>query len=301
MLLGGSRQTPVVNGAAAREGGWALLGLLLALAILGIALLEVVPSIQTQIRREKEAEMIYRGNQMAEGIARYYNRGPLAGIQVNVPPPYGYLLDLKRLRDGITVGVTQVKFIRPSALTDPMSNEEWQAVRIRDPRLYPVLQAYAAANQVVIPPNYLLIASPPTHIQLGDTTERPPRSEGISPETGTSNPQAGTSNPQGGRAGVTTPNPNQPSDTNDLDDDDNDPLGHLLDGQNNSLPIVAVAPKVKGPALKTLWGLKNYEEWAFIYIPPSTSIRGNPAIQPGGQQPRQNPLTPGGGPGQRLN
>jgi type II secretory pathway pseudopilin PulG len=265
--------------APASERGWALLGLLLALTILGLALLEVVPSIQTYVRREKEAEMIYRGTQMAEGIARYYNRGPLAAIQVNVPPPYGYLLDTKRLREGITVGITQVKFVRPSAMIDPMSNEEWQPVRIRDPRLYPALQAYATANQIVIPPSYLLIASPPTRIQVGDSPLTPTGPEGLPPEGG----------PPQGRPGVT--NPNQPvDDPNDLDDDDEDPLGHLIGGDNNGLPIVGVAPKAKGPAIRRLWGLKNYEEWVFIYVPPTTPIR-PPNPNPPQNRPPGRPLS----------
>src|SRR5215216_3362325 len=78
------------------EQGWALLGLILALAIMGIVMASAVaPNVITSVRREKEAEMIYRGEQMAKAIARYYNGGRLGGIQLFVPPPYGYLTELK--------------------------------------------------------------------------------------------------------------------------------------------------------------------------------------------------------------
>ena len=60
------------------EQGWALLGLLLALGVISIVLSSsVVPNVQMQVQRDKEAEMLYRGDQMARGIARYYSRGQL--------------------------------------------------------------------------------------------------------------------------------------------------------------------------------------------------------------------------------
>jgi hypothetical protein len=52
----------------------------------------------------------------------------------------------------------------------------------------------------------------------------------------------------------------------------NDPLAHLFQsssttpGQSN-VPIVGVAPKRKGKAATAYFGLENYEDWVFIYIP----------------------------------
>src|SRR5215208_3443948 len=111
------------------EEGWALLGLLLALTIMGIVMASsITPIVSVQVQREKEEEMLYRGEQMARGIARYYNNGNLNGIQLLVPPPYGFLTELKKLRDGFTIGVREVKFIRPSAIIDPMTGVEWEPV-----------------------------------------------------------------------------------------------------------------------------------------------------------------------------
>ena len=56
----------------------------------------------------------------------------------------------------------------------------------------------------------------------------------------------------------------------DDDDDDDDPLGHLFDTEtpgHSNAPIIGVASKKKGPAMNAYFGLSNYEEWIFLYIP----------------------------------
>src|SRR5215831_9289568 len=143
------------------EQGWALLGLILALTLMGIMMVGIVPNVQLEVRRDKEEEMIFRGQEMAEAIARYYNLGRPGPIGLSVPPPYGYLVDLKKLSEGVTLGTTEIKFVRGSAMKDPMVTREWVPVRARDPRLMPMLQAYAAANLTTIPPSYMALAAAP--------------------------------------------------------------------------------------------------------------------------------------------
>lgn len=267
-----------MNRARRNEGGWALLGLILALTILSIMMAAAVPDVQTQVRREKEEEMIYRGMQMAEAIARYYNRGRLGYLQINVPPPYGYLTDLKKLRDGVMLGVNELKFVRPSALIDPMSGQEWEPVRIRDPRLLKAFEAYAAANQVPIPPSYYLLAAPPANIGLGQTPTEvaaPQPAEGRPPAIG--RPDAGQRR--------------RDRDEEDEDEGDEgieDPIMNLPQLDKNNLPIIGVAPRVKGRSIKSLWGLNDYEDWVFIYIPPVNVLQAPPVPQEigPGQRPR---------------
>src|ERR1044071_3755389 len=172
-----SPQVPVEYRAVARqtsrsgERGYALLGLLLALSVISIFLVSsVVPNFKMQAQRYKETEMIYRGNQMAKAIARYYGGRVLRPLQLQVPPPYGYLTELKKLRDGVTLGVQEVRFARASEMIDPMTGIEWEPVRARDPRINAVLQAYAAETGAIIPLSYTLLAGAPpkTHkINLG--------------------------------------------------------------------------------------------------------------------------------------
>lgn len=278
-------------GDRAGEKGWALLGLLLALAVMGIVMVSAIrPNVTAQVQRGKEEEMVYRGEQMARGIARYYNNGGLNGIQLMVPPPYGYLTELKKLRDGVTIGVREIKFIRPSAMIDAMTSEEWEPIRARDPRIMKFLQAWAAETQQPIPQQYLLIAGAPQKLHLapssGESNPQQPGADGKTPADGRT--------PADGKAPVITPKPpandNLDDDDDDDDDDDsqNDPLAHIFGsggglsggpGQTN-VPIVGVAPKVKGTALRPLFGLDRYEDWVFIYIPPFNQARPGIIRQP---------------------
>jgi type II secretory pathway pseudopilin PulG len=301
------------------QEGWALLGLMLALAILSIVLVSsVTPNYQLSVQREKEAELMYRGQQMAEGIALYYNLGVQLGpINLQSPPPYGYLKELKKLSEGVKLGVRDIKFVRPSAMIDPMSSEEWEPVYARDPRILPFLQAWAAETGGIISPQYMLLASAPikTHkVSLpttpsSETTQTSP-SSGSSQQSGVQQggtQQGGTTGGNPGRPGAQKrPNTGDSDDDDDYDDDDdddsttpNDPLASLFQqGSFANPPIVGVAPKRKGVAVRPYFGLKNYEEWVFLYVPPTVvrqpipnpNQNQNPNQQQNGQPPtRYNP------------
>jgi type II secretory pathway pseudopilin PulG len=265
------------------EQGWALLGLLLALGVMSIFLASaIVPNVQKEVQRDKEAEMLYRGQQMAEGIARYYGRGRLAPLNILMPPtPLPYLTDLAKLRDGVSIGVRELKFVRPSALIDPMTSSEWAPVRARDPRIMKFLQAWAAETLSQIPNTYLLLAAPPRVSVFKDSN---PSSTNQTPPTTPTTP---------GGSQVTPPRPgtSDPDDPDDPDDDNpNDPLGHLFDTEtpgHSNAPIIGVASKRKGPAMNAYFGLSNYEEWIFMYIP-KILPPGSTPIQP----PPQNPQNP---------
>jgi hypothetical protein len=271
------------------EGGWALLGLILALTVLGIVLVSsVTPNYRISVQREKETEMMYRGNQMAEGIARWYNNGFLTGPpQLMAPPAYGHLKELKKLREGVRLGVREIKFVRPSATIDPMSSEEWEPVYARDPRIMPFLQAWSIETGGILSPQLLSIAGPPgkSH-RVGSSTPTTPTTPGTTTSgTTTSGTPAGSSGQSASGGRSTDPKDNNPD--NDPDDDIDDPLAHLFQGSSSNLPIVAVAPKAKGRSVRALYGLQNYEEWIFLYIP-LRSMGGPP------QQPP--PPNPGGRP-----
>jgi type II secretory pathway pseudopilin PulG len=309
------------------QRGWALLGAILAVTVLSIMLVGIIPSVQMDVKRSKEEEMVYRGKQMAEGIARYYGAGRLSSLQLSVPPPYGYLYDLKKLSDGVQIGSLQLKFVRHEALVDPMVSKDWVPVRARDPRLMAALQAYAAYNLTTVPQSYILLAAPPSRLILNNPTgdgsgtgssqggqtgqngssiggSTGNGSNGSSPfgNQGNNGNQGNTGN-QGPQAKA-SPSP-QGEDDDDDDDDDRtkptDPLAHLLQDSEHGLPIVGVAPNLKGTAVHPLWGMTKYEEWVFIYIPLQQQVIGVPTTtgqpnQPGvGGNGTVRPVQPGGG------
>jgi type II secretory pathway pseudopilin PulG len=280
------------------ERGYALLGLLLALSVIAIFLVSsVVPNVKMDVQRTKEAEMIYRGNQLAKAIARYYAGYANPGngtprlfpypppLKPPLRPPYGPLLELKKLRDGVTLAVQEVKFARATELIDPMTGIEWEPVRLRDPRIEPFLQAYAIENNWIITPDYHDIAGPRAKIHK----IKPDDSESSS----TSQSSENQSGQPGGVATVRPPPKPKPDDSDDDDDDDvDDPLGHFFESSsgssfdNSTLPIVGVAPKLKGKATRPLYGLEYYQEWVFIYIPPNQNtgpVTPNQPNQSGGK------------------
>jgi type II secretory pathway pseudopilin PulG len=56
------------------ERGYVLLMVVLALAIMIIAMTAAVPALKTQIQRDRENEMVHRGEQYARAIRRYYRK-----------------------------------------------------------------------------------------------------------------------------------------------------------------------------------------------------------------------------------
>src|SRR5579862_5194064 len=57
-----------------REGGWVMLTLLLAMALLVIFAAAIVPTITFDIKRDREEEMIHRGVQYSRAIRLYYRK-----------------------------------------------------------------------------------------------------------------------------------------------------------------------------------------------------------------------------------
>jgi type II secretory pathway pseudopilin PulG len=277
MALPGSNSQDSPESSRSNEQGWALLGLLLTLGVMSIVLTSaLVPNVQMQVQRDKEAEMLYRGDQMAQGIARYYARGVLAplSVQLLLTSPFGPLTDLTKLRDGVTLGVREIKFVRPSAMIDPMNSAEWEPIRARDPRIMKFLQAWLVATQTVdinAYREYFLIAGPPQKSAVKKTDPAVP----IQPPGGAAPGQPVAPNPgiPGSPGNQQVKRPGQTSDDDDDDDDDDvpiDPLARLFQSGSpgpNSSPIVAVAPRRKGKATSQYFGLDNYEDWIFIYIP----------------------------------
>ncbi|MEK6320402.1 MAG: hypothetical protein AABN33_01835 [Acidobacteriota bacterium] len=279
MLFAVSRFLASREPSRSNEQGWALLGLLLALGVMSIVLTSaVVPNVQMQVQRDKEAEMLYRGDQMARGIARYYARGSLAPLQIQLllTSPYGPLTNLAKLREGVTLGVREIKFVRPSAMIDPMNSSDWEPIRVRDPRIMKFLQAWLVDTQTVDTNayrDYFLIAAPPQKSAFDPDPPPPTPAPGpVVPGQPTPQNPANPGNPPVRPPGQTT----DEEEEDEEDEEINDPLARLFESGASGLttpPIVGVAPKKKGKSTKSYFGLDNYEDWIFIYIPRNIPAR----------------------------
>jgi hypothetical protein len=72
-LSGGPPGAPRASGAAP---GYAMIMLMLAVTILALGLLVALPIWETQLRRDKEEELIFRGNQYVEAVRRFQLKNP---------------------------------------------------------------------------------------------------------------------------------------------------------------------------------------------------------------------------------
>lgn len=103
------------------QRGIVLLGLLVFILITCLAASTLVVSWQTQLRREKEAELLFVGDQFRRAIQSYYNTTP-AGSPRSLPPSLEALVDDQRFP-------TPRQHLR-RIYVDPMTgNVDWELVR----------------------------------------------------------------------------------------------------------------------------------------------------------------------------
>lgn len=115
--------TPIVRRPASRsQQGFAYLFVLLTVMLIGIVLGAVGTSWKQTMQREREEELLFRGMQIQDAIARWHK--PKPGIQQHVATQLNDLKDL--LQDPRSPET--VRYLRKLYL-DPMTNHEWGLVR----------------------------------------------------------------------------------------------------------------------------------------------------------------------------
>jgi hypothetical protein len=242
------------------------------------------PSILNTGRREKEQELIWRGNQYVRGIRLYY--------QKNGRYPQN--------REELVKGTLGVHFVRKQ-FADPVANQggDWRFIyvspagQLTGSVRYHTLQEMAAALGAGVN-----IGGPPGSAAPGTTgavgTGGAPGatgqsgtgagsgvfagSGGAAPGTSQGQPgsQSNAANPAAAASGGLTPAGMGLTQT---------PL-QAVDGPVLGGSLVGVASKVKKDSLMVYQGKENYFQWEFIF---------NPLLNrgPGGMQAGQLPGTPG--------
>jgi len=106
------------------EGGYALVAMLVVMSLLALFAMAAASNVKQQAQREREKEAIFRGEQVADAIRRYYaSRG---GSGVNSLPT-----NMEQLLEGIQIpGRTKkLQVLRASAAKDPLSSSgEWKLI-----------------------------------------------------------------------------------------------------------------------------------------------------------------------------
>jgi general secretion pathway protein G len=127
-----SAASKAVNGGTRRRaGGFTLIELIVATAILVILTGMAVPLARVTIKREKERELRYDLWQMRDAIDRYKDAADRGGFQIKVGTE-GYPPDLETLVKGVDVSGKKLRFLRKIPI-DPMTGGvEWGLRSMQD-------------------------------------------------------------------------------------------------------------------------------------------------------------------------
>jgi len=126
------------------ESGMTLFAVMAIMAIFAIGLLAVAPSVEQEIRREKELEAIARGEEVAEAIRQYviFYRGS------KLPNSMDDLLE------GLPQGTKKRQILRASAAIDPLSEDgKWRLIKADTSTLGPFARRVQNYNGGVLPSN----------------------------------------------------------------------------------------------------------------------------------------------------
>src|SRR5215475_7232112 len=122
------------------ERGYALIGLMAVMMFALILTTAAAPKLQREMQREKEEEMLWRGQQVVVALSRY--RAFRGGV---------FPTDLKQLVEGIDINGKKLHLLRPSAICDPMTpcEEEtnWRTINPGDPLTKELLEAIIISQE----------------------------------------------------------------------------------------------------------------------------------------------------------
>ncbi|HYL09360.1 MAG TPA: hypothetical protein VEU31_01360 [Candidatus Acidoferrales bacterium] len=242
------------------QSGYALLMVIFMAALMIIAAAAIQTNILTQGRREKEAELIWRGQQYARGVRLFFrknNRFPTS------------------MDDLIKPGVG-VRYMR-KAYKDPMNGVDgsW--------RLLYVGPAGQIIGSVKANPGGSLFGSgmmPGAAQTSGSAAGQgaPPSASG-----------GGTAPAQGNPAGSATP-----TDATSPQGSGSQSSGLGSDSPIMGGNIIGVASKVNRASIKVYDSGRNYREWEFIYNPSKdVTMIGQQGVAPGTQNKQCSGTIPG--------
>jgi type II secretory pathway pseudopilin PulG len=122
--MANEHNTPIQLNQAGRSRGFMLLGLLILLALSGISLMAMVDVWTLQRQREREAQLLFVGDQYRLAIQRYYFAAPPGTPRV-LPVSTKLLLE----DDRYPIPVRHLRRLYPDPIT---GTAEWGEVRVGD-------------------------------------------------------------------------------------------------------------------------------------------------------------------------
>lgn len=272
--------TSVVSTARRRQqAGFTLLMVVFMVAAMIIAAAAAAPNILTQGRREKETEMVWRGQQYVRAIGLYYRKFGKYPTKVE---------DLTKQTNG-------VRFLR-QAYTDPMNKDDgsWRFIYV-----VPNGQLIGSLRQTSLLQTALTTPGMGALSALGG---------GLQPLSPPALTTGATQAPGIGQPGQQQ---NPAAAPNSLQSQLQPLTGPVLGGN-----IIGVGSKMKQPSLRIYLGGETYQEWEFIWNPTGqialplqapVNPNANPTAAPNATNPNgptpngmnPNPANPNGPEGQQ--
>ena len=126
------------------EAGMTLIAVMGIMVIFATALLAVAPTVQMEVQRDKELESIRRGEEVSRAIEAYviYYRG------TKLPETMDDLLE------GLPQGTKKRMILRPSAATDPLSEDgKWRLIQPEPQQIANLAKRIQDYNNGMLPSN----------------------------------------------------------------------------------------------------------------------------------------------------
>lgn len=226
-----------------RERGYLMVGLLATMTISLVMMAAALPQLKFESQREREEEMLWRGQQIAMALVQY------SQVKGNQLP-----MALEELVDGVTVGVKKVRLLRRSALCDPMmpctgDKSNWRLVHPGDQLIASMISSLQAYQQKK--KDDPLLAN-----QIGQSIGQLQR---YAPQVNLAG--AGLSS----GLGVISPDSQNSQNPNPNPNDQNESGRSLLGGlQSDQKPIVGVVSRSKERTVRQILDLEQYDEELFF-------------------------------------
>ena len=126
------------------ERGMSLMAVMAVMVVFAIGLLAVAPTVQQEVQREKELESIRRGEEVADAIRQYIEHYRFTKLPNSIDD----------LLEGLPYGTKKRQILRPSAATDPLSEDgKWRLIKADVESLGGFARRVMNYNGGVLPPN----------------------------------------------------------------------------------------------------------------------------------------------------
>jgi type II secretory pathway pseudopilin PulG len=208
------------------ESGMTLFAIMAVMAIFAIALLAVAPSVQQGIQREKELESIRRGEEIADAIREY-----MIAHNGKLPESIDDLLE------GLPQGTKKRMILRPSAATDPLSEDgKWRLIKADQKTISPFAKRVQTFNNGLMPSNSRYRGDPAQPF-----LDKYAVLAVVNRDTGTED------------------------ETDSVDDDD-------FDVTTDNQPFIGVASQSRSKSVIAYYGIERHSNWIFTPLFRGTGI-----------------------------